>query len=85
MSERTENAQHVSDMKDVLCPPTVILNGDAACVLVRGGYRSLSHPILKLNQDYEKRLRKVGQSLWKAAGTAAVLWEDTILITVKSK
>lgn len=47
-------------------PGEIILNGHATFVLVRRGYRSLSYSIPKLNQEYEKRLCKVGHCLQKS-------------------
>lgn len=53
-------------MSSAVHPEETILNGHAAFVLVRRGYHSLSYSILKLNQEYERRLCKVGHCLQKS-------------------
>lgn len=53
-------------------PRKIILNGHATFVLVRRGYHTLSYSILKLNQEYERRLCKVGHCLQKSFSCSSV-------------
>lgn len=73
----------IQKLSSCLTSEEIILNGHAIFGLARRGYLSLPCFILKLNQEHKKRLYKVGHCLQKSSA-ATVLWEDAILITVKS-
>lgn len=63
-----KNTLCVSDLKVALCCAPWRDNLEWAGYICPGqrGYRSLSYSILKLNQEYEKRLHKVGHCLQRS-------------------